>query len=137
MKVSEVMSGDVAVVQHNDSIRTAAELMRSRDIGSVPVSADDRLIGMVTDRDIVVRALADGLDANTPVSQIMSEGIKYCFDDEDVRDVASNMAELRVRRLPVLDRDKRLVGFVSLSNIADAGDSKATEELLEGTAQPH
>lgn len=137
MKVSEVMSGDVVVVQQNDSIRTAAELMRSRDIGSVPVSADDRLVGMVTDRDIVVRALADGLDANTPVSQIMSEGIKYCFDDEDVRDVASNMAELRVRRLPVLDRDKRLVGFVSLSNIADAGDSKATEELLEGTAQPH
>lgn len=137
MKVSEVMSGDVAVVQQHDSIRTAAQLMRSRDIGSVPVSADDRLIGMVTDRDIVVRALADGLDANTPVSQIMSEGIKYCFDDEDVRDVARNMADLRVRRLPVLDRDKRLVGFVSLSNIADAGDSKATEELLEGTAQPH
>lgn len=137
MKVSEVMSGDVAVVQQQDSIRTAAQLMRSRDIGSVPVSADDRLIGMVTDRDIVIRALADGLDANTPVSQIMSEGIKYCFADEDVRDVARNMAELRVRRLPVLDRDKRLVGFVSLSNIADAGDAKATEELLEGTAQPH
>jgi CBS domain-containing protein len=137
MKVSEVMSGDVAVVRQDDSVRTAAQLMRSRDIGSVPVSADGRLIGMVTDRDIVVRALAEGLDAGTPVSQIMSEGLKHCYADEDVRDVARKMAELRVRRLPVLDRDQRLVGFVSLSNIADAGDARATEDLLEGTAQPH
>jgi CBS domain-containing protein len=137
MKVSEVMSGDVYVVQQQDSIRAAAQLMRSKDIGSVPVSVDDKLVGMVTDRDIVVRALADGLDADTPVSQIMSEGIKYCFDDEDLRDVARNMSELCVRRLPVVDRDKRLVGFVSLSNIADAGDTEATETLLEGTATPH
>ena len=137
MKVSEVMSGDVYVVQRQDSIRAAAQLMRSKDIGSVPVSADDRLVGMVTDRDIVVRALADGLDPDTPVSQIMSEGIKYCFDDEDLRDVARNMGELCVRRLPVVDRDKKLVGFVSLSNIADAGDTMATETLLEGTATPH
>lgn len=137
MKVSEVMSGDVVVVQQQDSIRAAAELMRSRDIGSVPVSANDRLVGMVTDRDMVVRALAQGLDADTPVSQVMSVGIKYCYDDEELRDVARNMADLRVRRLPVVDRDKKLVGFVSLSNIADAGDSRATEQLLEGTAQPH
>lgn len=137
MKVSEVMSGDVCVVQRQDTIRAAAQLMRSKDIGSIPVSADDRLVGMVTDRDIVVRALADGLDADTPVSRIMSEGIKYCFDDEDLRDVARNMSELCVRRLPVVDRDKRLVGFVSLSNIADAGDTEATETLLEGTATPH
>lgn len=137
MKVSEVMSGDVVVVQQQDSIRAAAELMRSRDIGSVPVSVNDRLVGMVTDRDMVVRALAQGLDADTPVSQVMSVGIKYCYDDEELRDVARNMADLRVRRLPVVDRDKKLVGFVSLSNIADAGDSRATEQLLEGTAQPH
>lgn len=137
MKVSEVMSGDVVVVQQQDSIRAAAELMRSRDIGSVPVSANEKLVGMVTDRDMVVRALAQGLDADTPVSQVMSVGIKYCFDDEELRDVARNMADLRVRRLPVVDRDKNLVGFVSLSNIADAGDSRATEQLLEGTAQPH
>lgn len=137
MKVSEVMSGDVVVVQQQDSIRAAAELMRSRDIGSVPVSADEKLVGMVTDRDMVVRALAQGLDGDTPVSQVMSVGIKYCYDDEELRDVARNMAELRIRRLPVVDRDKKLVGFVSLSNIADAGDSRATEQLLEGTAQPH
>lgn len=137
MKVSEVMSGDVVVVQQQDSIRATAELMRNRDIGSVPVSANDKLVGMVTDRDMVVRALAQGLDADTPVSQVMSVGIKYCYDDEELRDVARNMAELRVRRLPVVDREKKLVGFVSLSNIADAGDSRATEQLLEGTAQPH
>lgn len=137
MKVSEVMSGDVVVVQQQDSIRAAAELMRSHDIGSVPVSDKDKLVGMVTDRDMVVRALAQGLDADTPVSQVMSAGIKYCYDDEELRDVARNMADLRVRRLPVVDRAKRLVGFVSLSNIADAGDSRATEQLLEGTAQPH
>lgn len=137
MKVSEVMSGDVYVVQRQDSIRVAAQLMRSKDIGSVPVSADDKLVGMVTDRDIVIRALADGLDPDTPVSQIMSAGIKYCFDDEDIRDVARNMSELCVRRLPVVDRDKRLVGFVSLSNVVDAGDTEATETLLEGTATPH
>ncbi|HSX58659.1 MAG TPA: CBS domain-containing protein [Tahibacter sp.] len=137
MKVSEVMSGEVYVVQKQDTIRDAAQLMRSKDIGSVPVSADDKLVGMITDRDIVLRALADGLDPSTPVSRIMSEGIKYCFDDDDLRDVARNMSELQVRRLPVVDRAKKLVGFVSLSNVADAGDRKATEKLLEGTAKPH
>lgn len=137
MKINEIMSNAVHVVDVGDSIRAAAQLMRSEDIGSVPVSESERLVGMVTDRDIVVRAIANGKREDTPVREIMSEGVKYCYEDEDVDHVALNMAQLGVRRLPVVDREKRLVGFVSLSNIASAGDSRATGDLLEGTAQPH
>ena len=111
--------------------------MQREDIGSVPVSDGDRLVGMVTDRDIVLRAIAQGRDVETPLSEVMSEGVKYCYDDDTVDDVARNMSDLGVRRLPVVNRDKRLVGFVSLSNIASADDPGATEDLLQGTAQPH
>jgi CBS domain-containing protein len=137
MKINQIMSNEVHVVDATDSIRAAAQLMRSQDIGSVPVSDSDKLVGMVTDRDIVVRAIANGKREDTPVREIMSEGVKYCYDDEEVDDVALNMAQLGVRRLPVVNRDKKLVGFVSLANIASAGDSRATGDLLEGTAQPH
>ena len=137
MKIHTVMSSDVVVLEQDQNIRNAAELMRSRDIGSIPVSASEKLVGMITDRDIVLRAVAEGLSQETPLSQVMSQGVKYCYAEDEVDDVARNMAELGVRRLPVIDADKKLVGIVSLSNIAQAGDSQATENLLEGTAQPH
>ena len=137
MRIREVMSNAVHMLGRDATLREAAMLMQREDIGSVPINDGDKLVGMVTDRDIVLRAVAKGRDLDTPVSEVMSEGVKYCYDDETVDDVARNMSDLGVRRLPVVDRSKRLVGFVSLSNIASADDAGATEELLQGTAQPH
>ena len=137
MKIREIMSNAVHMLGCDASVREAALMMQREDIGSVPINDGDKLVGMVTDRDIVLRAVAKGMDVQTPVSEVMSDGVRYCYEDESVDDVARNMADLGVRRLPVVDRNKRLVGFVSLSNIASADDAGATEDLLQGTAQPH
>ena len=136
-KISEVMTADVKLARPEQSIREAALVMAAADVGSLPVSDNDRLVGMVTDRDLVLRANAKGLGVDTPVRDVMTAQIRYCRDDEDVASVAKNMAELGVRRLPVVDRDKRLVGIVALSNIAQSGNQQASESLLEGVAQPH
>lgn len=137
MKVSEMMSSDVCVVAPFESVRQAATLMAENDIGSLPVGENDRLVGFLTDRDIAVRVIAEGLGPDTPVSQVMSPDVKYCFDDEDIDDVAQNMAHLEVRRLPVVSRDKRLIGIVSLGNFAQCGDRRASQDLLEGVAARH
>lgn len=137
MKTSDVMTRDVQVIACDTTLRSASELMRKHDVGSLPVHRDDKLVGMVTDRDIVIRAVAEGLSLDSPVSGIMTAGIKYCYDDQPLKDVAANMGELGIRRLPVMSRDKRLVGFVSLSNVASADQAKVTDTLLEGTARPH
>ncbi|MEO7755281.1 MAG: CBS domain-containing protein [Dokdonella sp.] len=136
-KVSEVMTTDVRLGRPDQTIREVAVLMMEADIGSLPIEDHDRLVGMVTDRDIVLRAVALGLGAETLVREVMSEDVKYCFDDESVAAVADNMAKLGLRRLPVIDRNKRLVGIVALSNIAQSGNETATESLLKGVAQPH
>lgn len=136
-KVSEVMTRDIHLATPNQTIASAAAEMAKADIGCLPVSDKDRLIGMITDRDIVVRAVAQGLDGQTPVSRVMTESIKYCYDDQDVGEVARNMAELGVRRLPVIDRNKRLVGFIALSNIAQGGDERTRDTFLRGVATPH
>lgn len=135
--VNTVMTTDVHIASPNDSIRDAARMMASADVGSLPVGEDDRLIGMITDRDIVLRAVAEGKDTNTTVRDVMTEAIRYCFEDDDVEGVAKNMAELEVRRLPVVNRDKRLVGIVALSNIAHCGSRTATKNFLNGVAEPH
>ena len=135
--ISDVMTEDVYLVTPEQTIAEAALLMREKDVGSVAVHADDKLVGILTDRDLAIRAVADGLDSGTRVRDVMTEGIKYCFDDEEVDEVASNMAELEIRRLPVVNRNKRLVGFVSLSNVADAGETDSTRVLLRSVARPH
>ncbi len=132
-----MMSGDVRIARPQDTIAQAAGLMTRHDVGSLPVGDGDRLVGFLTDRDIVVRAVAGGLGPDTPVREVMSTEVKYCFDDEDIDDVARNMAQQQVRRLPVLDRDKRLVGIVSLGNFADSGDAGASQDLLRGVAAAH
>ena len=137
MKIHSVMSRNVHVLDAGATIRAAAQLMQREDIGSVPVVEDDALVGMVTDRDIVVRAVAEDWQIDTPLREVMSNGVKYCYDDDSIDAVARNMADLGVRRLPVVDRDKKLVGFVSLANISSAGDEQATGALLQGVAQPH
>ncbi|HKE49067.1 MAG TPA: CBS domain-containing protein [Rhodanobacteraceae bacterium] len=137
-KISDVMTRDkVLVVSPDQTIAAAAELMAEADVGSLPVGDNDRLVGMVTDRDIVLRAVARGFGAETPVREVMTDSIKYCYDDQDVGEVAQNMADLGVRRLPVVNRDKRLVGIVALSNITHLGDKGSTNTLLEGVATPH
>ena len=136
-KISEVMTRGIQIANPAQTIREAAMTMAREDIGSLPVGENDRLIGMITDRDIVLRAVAEGRSPNTPIRDVMTDDIKYCFEDDDVAQVAQNMAELQVRRLPVVNRDKRLVGIVALSNVAQCGDKKATSEMLRGVATPH
>lgn len=119
MKVSEVMSRKVEIAKPEDSIQRAAQMMGRIDAGILPVAEGDRLVGMITDRDIAVRGVGEGRSpTDTPVNQVMTKEVKYCFEDDEVDDVAANMAELQVRRLPVLNRDKRLTGIVSLGDIA-------------------
>jgi CBS domain-containing protein len=136
-KVSEVMTRDIHVTTPDQTIAAAAAEMARADIGCLPVGDRDRLIGMITDRDVVVRAVAKGLDAKTPVRDVMTESIRYCYDDQDIEEVARNMAELGVRRLPVVNRDKRLVGVIALSNIAQGGGDGARDAFLRGVATPH
>jgi CBS domain-containing protein len=137
MRISEVMSADVCVVAPDTTLREAARLMATRDVGSLPVGEGDRLVGFLTDRDIVLRAVAGGRGPDATVREVMSPEVKYCFDDEDIDHVAGNMAMLEMRRLPVVDRDKRLVGIVSLANFAHSRDMGASQELLRGVARPH
>ena len=136
-RVIDVMTRDVRIANPNQTIREIASAMADADVGSLPVGENDRLVGMITDRDIVLRAVAQGRDPKTPVRDVMTEHIEYCFEDDDVGSVAENMATLGVRRLAVLNRDKRLVGIVALSNITSCGESKATTKLLKGVAEPH
>jgi CBS domain-containing protein len=126
MKVHECMSRQVLVANPRQAIADAARMMSECDAGILPVGEDDRLVGMVTDRDIVIRAVAKNLPPTTPVSKVMSDDqVLYCFEDDDVSEVAENLAEQQVRRLPVLNREKRLVGIISLGDIAQAAEKKA------------
>lgn len=121
MKIREHMSRDVRTISPDRSIREAAQVMSAMDVGALPVGEDDRLVGMITDRDIAIRAIAEGRDGSATIRDIMSAEVMYCFEDEDAAHVAANMGEIQVRRLPVLDRSKRLVGIVSLGDLACGG----------------
>lgn len=137
MKISEIMTRNVQTVRPEQSIQEAASLMSRIDSGALLVEENDRLVGMVTDRDIALRAVAEGLGCDTPVRQVMSGNVCYCFEDEDVQHVAQNMADIQKRRLPVLSREKRLIGVVSLGNIASARSEKTSSTVLRGVAQAH
>jgi CBS domain-containing protein len=137
MQVSQAMSKDVRIASPNQSICDAAKMMAKIDAGALPVGENDRLVGMITDRDIAVRAVALGKGPDTPVREIMSKDVKYCFADEELEDVCQNMADIKVRRLPVLDRDKRLVGIVSLGDLALRDDDAAhAGDALCGISEP-
>ncbi|MCO7552305.1 CBS domain-containing protein [Pseudomonas sp. SLBN-26] len=137
MKISEIMTRNVQTLTPDSSLREAASLMGRIDSGALLVNDGDRLVGMVTDRDITVRGVAAGLDAEAPVREVMSSEIRYCFEDEDVQHVAENMAQIQLRRLPVLNREKRLVGVVSLGNIAACRSERASATVLQGVARAH
>jgi CBS domain-containing protein len=133
------MTRDVRLAQPGQTIRDAARIMADIDAGAVPVSENDRLVGMITDRDIAVRAVAAGKGPDTPVREVMSQDVKYCYDDEDLDHVARNLGDIRVRRLPVVNRDKRLVGIVSLGDLA-LKDERAAGKAVKGVSQhggPH
>ncbi len=136
MKIGNVMSRDVQLTSPDGRLRDAAALMKKIDAGVLPVAENDKLVGMITDRDIAIRAVAEGKGPNTKVRDAMSYEVKYCFEDEDVAHVAENMAELQVRRLPVMNRDKRLVGIVSLADLATEGSLPRTAQALHGISQP-
>jgi len=136
MKVSDCMTMDVEVARPGDTIQEAARLMCEIDAGVLPVSNEERLVGMITDRDITVRAVARGLGPDCRVSDVMSREVLYCFDDEDVDDVLRNMADIKVRRLPVVTRDKRLVGIVSLSDMTTGSARPPAAEALQQIAIP-
>jgi CBS-domain-containing membrane protein len=136
MKISEIMTRDPELIDPNASIRDAAKRMKNEDIGALPVGENDRLIGMVTDRDIAMRGVAEGCSPETTtVRDVMSEKVYYCFDDDDVDDAASCMSDNQVRRLPILNRDKRLVGIVALADIASTGE-ECEKTALEGVSEP-
>ena len=136
MRVSEAMTRDVRIASPGQSIREVAKIMDDIDAGAVPVGENDRLVGMITDRDIAIRAVAAGKGPDTPVRDVMSKDVKYVFDDEDLEHVAQNMADIQVRRLPVVNRDKRLVGIISIGDVAQKEDTRTTGEATAGVSQP-
>ncbi len=131
MRIAEAMTRDVQMVNPDQSIIDAARLMADCDCGSLPVAENDRLVGMVTDRDIVIRAVAEGKSSDTRIKDVMSQEVKYCFEEDDMDEVARNMGDLQIRRLPVVSKDKRLVGIVSLGDIATTNEWPAGQALSE------
>ena len=122
MKVGEVMTRGVELASPDDTIQKAASRMAELDTGVLPVGEGDRLVGMLTDRDIAVRAVAQGRGPDTKVREAMTPEVRYCFEDEDLDAVVRSMGENKVRRLPLMSGDKRLVGIVSFGNVALYGD---------------
>lgn len=135
MKVSEAMTRNVRLATPGQSIRDVAKIMVEADTGFLPVGENDRLIGMITDRDIAVRGVAAGKGPDTPVREVMTNDVEYCYEDEELEHVARNMGEIKVRRLPVMNRDKRLVGVLALGDLAQ-GDRKAAAQALAGASKP-
>ncbi len=137
MRVSEAMTREVSIASPDDTLQQAAAKMAELDAGVLPVGANDRLVGMLTDRDIAVRGVAKGKGPQTAVREVMSEDVKYCFEDEDLAQVTANMGDIQVRRLPVLNRDKRLVGIVSLGDVVNTGrNARQAGQALAGISQP-
>ena len=136
MKVSKIMSRDVTLLNPQQTICVAASLMAEIDAGALPVGENDRLVGMITDRDIVIRAVAQGRSADTKVADVMSKEVLYCFDTDNIDDVARNMGKARVRRLPVVNRDKRLVGIVSLGDLARNDDATNIGQTVTRVSTP-
>ena len=138
MQLREIMSADVEVIAPEATIREAAEKMKDLDVGPLPVCDGERLVGMLTDRDIVVRAVALGRDpATTAVEDAMSPEVVYCFDDDDSTDAAQLMQEHQIRRLPIVNRERRLVGIVSLGDLAvETRDEQLAGKTVREVSEP-
>ena len=138
MKINEIMTTDVEVIPPDSSIRAAAQRMAKLGVGALPVCDGERLIGMVTDRDITVRAVAEGLDPDqTPVRDCMSPKIVYCFEDQSLEEARNVMEEKQIRRLPVISRDKQLVGILAIGDLAIKTDEvQQVGHTLQEISQP-
>ena len=136
MQIKDIMSRDVILASPRQTLSEVAQIMAERDIGFMPVGDHDRIVGMVTDRDIVVRGLAAGKGPDTKVGEVMTEDVKYCFEDEDVDHVVKNMGENQVRRLPVMNRQKRRVGIVTLADAALEHDPVVVGEAFLRVVEP-
>ena len=136
-QLKDVMTRDVKVISPDSTIREAAKAMLDGDFGMMPVGENDRLIGAISDRDIAVRGVAEGKDSNAKVGEVMSQGITWAYEDESVEDAAKIMSERQIRRLPVINRDKRLVGIVALGDFAvDSSELEPAAEALSEISQP-
>jgi CBS domain-containing protein len=137
MQLKEIMTTDVTLTDPNSTLQAAASAMRDGDFGILPVGENDRLVGTLTDRDITVRAVAAGKDpTRTTVREAMSEGITYCFEDQSTDEAAAVMSRNQIRRLPILNRDKRLVGIVSLGDFAvDRGTIEEAAKALHNVSK--
>jgi CBS domain-containing protein len=138
MKLKDIMTKDVECVRPGDSLQEAARKMKDLDVGPMPVCGDDdKIVGMLTDRDIAIRAVAEGKDPRTTkVQDAMSEDVAWCFEDQDSGEAAELMRERQVRRLLVMSREKRLVGIVSLGDLATEGKKKQAGETLQAVSEP-
>ena len=135
MKVSDVMTSGVQTVGPDQSVQEAASFMLNSDAGSIPVAQGDRLIGMITDRDIAVRGVAKGHGPDTRVRDLMTDDIVVVSADDDVEEAAQNMSSAQVRRLPVIDADQRICGIVSLGDLSRDADDQSASEALQGVSQ--
>lgn len=137
MKIREIMTPDVQCVGPGESLADAAALMRQLDVGALPVCEEEQVIGMITDRDMAIRAVAEGRDPNaTSVRDIMTEGVVFVFDDQDLGAAVRTMEKHQIRRAPVMSRDKRLVGILSLGDIAVDASPALSAEALREVSQP-
>ena len=136
--LKEIMTRNPEVIAPEAPLQEAARRMMDLDVGSLPVCDGERLVGMLTDRDITVRGVAEGCDPRTtPVRAVMTPEVEYCFDDQDVDAAARLMKERQIRRLPIVNRERRLVGIVALGDLAvDTDDSRRSGDVLERVSEP-
>lgn len=136
MKVNQCMTREVRIVDPDETLQDAARAMADIDAGILPVGENDRLVGIVTDRDIAIRAVAIGRQPTAKVRDVMSGTISYCYEDDEAEDVLETMANFQIRRMPVLDRNKRLVGIVSITDLAHNGEAARAGATLGDIARP-
>ena len=136
MKVREAMTTDVQLCTPDDTLMDAAEAMMTLNVGLLPVTDSCRLVGMISDRDIAIRGVALGRGPDSPVRDVMTRDVKYCYEDQDIDEVSHNMGDIQVRRLPVLNRDKSLVGIIALGDIARSKPDGGTAQALHQISRP-
>ncbi|MBX3260366.1 MAG: CBS domain-containing protein [Labilithrix sp.] len=138
MKLSDVMHRNVEVIAGDTTVREAAKRMSNLDVGSLPVCLNQRLVGLLTDRDVVVRSIARGDDPDeTRVSDVMTSKVEWCFEDESIEDASRKMSGRQIQRLVVLDREKKLVGIVSLADlVCGHGETPAVTQTIEAIKAP-
>ncbi len=136
MRVADIMTSQVQLMRPDQTVEEAAKKMAEQDLGFLPVGEDDRLVGIITDRDITVRVIAEGRDGRARIGDVMSGEVKYCFADQEIGEVLENMGDVQLRRLPVVSREKRLVGIVSLADAARKHEAEAAGDSLGGITEP-